>query len=138
MTTLVEATEEIYEYFLANYTGIPTARITADNESFTPTEGETWGRLSIIETDSNQDSHGGVGHRRYKRDGSVFFEISVPADTGTEDINALAEEARTLLEGVKLAQSQIWLLGATARRVGPRGMWHKMMVQTRFTYTEIR
>ena len=138
MTTLAVATEEIYQYFLASYTGIPAARITADNESFTPPEGETWGRLSIIETDSNQESQGGLGHRRFKRDGSVFFEISVPADSGTANINTLAEEARSILEGTKLAQNQIWLLDTTIRRVGVQGSWHKMIVQTRFTYTEIR
>lgn len=138
MTTLVEATEEIYQYFFANYTGIPAARISADNESFTPPEGQAWARLSIIETDSNQESQGGLGHRRFKRDGGVVLEIFVPADEGTANINALAEEARSLLEGVKLAQSQIWLLAATARRVGAQGPWHRMNVQTRFTYTEIR
>lgn len=138
MTTLVEAREAIYGHFLGNYTGLPAAQITADNEAFDAPEDLAWGRLAVREFVGRQESLGGLGNRKFLRTGSVFFQIFTPADQGTEEADTLAQEARELLEGVKLDAKQIWLTNATVREIGPDGAWYNVVVEASYQYTETR
>lgn len=138
MTTIVDARKAVYDYVIANYTGIPEARITADNEGFSAPQGLSWARISMQEETSEQETLGGVGHRWFSRRGTLFFQINVPADGGTAVADGLAKEARSLLEGVSLASGELHLFASTVRRIGPNGPWFQVSVDTAFEFTEIR
>jgi len=138
MTTLVEAREAIYEQFINNYTAIPAARITADNEQFTPPVDLAWGRFSVRHTGSAQESLGGVGNRKFNRLGSAFFQVFTPENQGTFEADTLAQAARVLLEGLSLSSNTIRFNGCDVREIGVNNGWYGVVVEGNFVYTDTK
>lgn len=139
MVTITEARELIYEEFLGSYTAIPAARITADNESFDPPSGLSWGRLVVRHTGRTQETLGAIGLRKYASRGSVFFQIFVPENDGVGTADGLAHAARGVLEGISLSGNDIRFTDCDVRELGPdQDGWFGMTVEASFEYTETK
>lgn len=140
MTTRVAAADAMYAQFLDNFTGFPTdsSRVVADNEDFTPPEGLPWARLAIRSNTSIQESHGGVGNRKFERAGSLFVQFFAPLNTGSSVLRGHADEAAKLLEGVSLSGNTVRLNNAVVREIGPTEGWYLIVVEAFFVYDETR
>jgi len=138
MTTLSEAREAIYLKFLTDYTALPAASITADNEEFDPPNGAAWGRLSVRHTGSVQESLGGIGLRKFTRIASCFFQIFTPQNQGAAEADTLAQAARTVLEGVTLSGNSIRFTNSVIRETGVENGWFGVVVESFFEYTETK
>ena len=138
MTTITEARTAFYTDFLANYTGVPSTRITFDNEKFDPPEDVSWVRYTVRHFGGGQSSLGGVGERKFSRTGAVFVQIFIPQDEGVYAGDLLAHEARTLLEGLDIAGTTIRTWDAEIRENGLVDGYFMYVVETQFEYFETR
>ena len=138
MATLQEAREAIYLKFLTDYTALPSARITADNEQYDPPAGQSWGRLSVRHTGSVQESLGPVGLRKFTRIGSCFFQVFVPQNQGVDEADQLAQAARSVLEGISLIDNTVRFTNSVIRETGTENGWFGVVVESFFEYTETK
>jgi len=138
MVTIVEARTKIYELFLANYTALPAAQVTADNENFETPEGLPWGRLSVRHATRAQESLGGLGLRKFTSVGAAFFQVFVPKDQGVKQADELAQAARVIFEGVSIYGNDIRFTSCDIREAGPEDGWYGLVVEALFQYTETK
>jgi len=138
MTTVTEARTALYEQFYNNFTGVPQARITFDNEKFDPPSDVSWVRFAVRHFGGGQYSLGGVGERKFSRTGSAFVQVFIPQDDGVRDGDVLAHEARTLLEGLDIAGTTIRTWDAEIRENGLVDGYFMFVVEARFEYFETR
>jgi len=138
MVTIVDAREAIYTYFLANFSAVPSSRIDAANEEFDPPDGLPWVRLNVRHLASQQESLGGVGQRKFFREGSVFVSIYIPENDGLQNADTIANAVRTILEGVHLNNNDIRLNTCTITEIGLVDGWFLVQAETSFNYTETR
>lgn len=132
----------IAEFFLANYTAIPAARIQLQNEAFAPPDpsaGLTWGSLLIVEFTGSQATLGDDAMtRKFDREGLVAFQVRIPTDKGSKLADQQAGAARDVLEGISISGNSIWLQGATVRHIGVDGAWYLVTCEARFLVTETK
>ncbi len=138
MATLQEAREAIYLKFLTDYTALPAAQVTVDNEDFEPPSELAWGRLSVRHTGATQESLGGVGFRKFTRIASAFFQVFVPENQGVDEADVLAQAARDILEGISLVGNTIRFGSTAVREVGIEDGWYGIVVESFFQYTETK
>jgi len=138
MATIITAREAIYDHFLTNYVALPSARIDADNEDFTPPTEQSWARLSVRHLGSVQESLGGVGFRKFDRFGSCFVQIFIPLNDGVSEADTLAQAVITLLEGTSLSGNTIRFTNSQIRELGVENGWYVLVVETFFSYTETK
>jgi len=97
---------------------------------------EAWVRVSMRHTDSNQETLGPPGGRRFLRTGSVFLQIFIPVNTGLSDLDVLIQSARAIFEGVSF--NGLRFFDAVARETGPDGKWESAVVECFFDYEETK
>ncbi len=108
MTTPNQAKELIYARAETALTAVVGATgYVFDNERFTPPPpvgdppvSPAWVRVRVDESLSLQSTLGGVGNRRFERQGTAVFEISAPTDFGTVAADAIVKAIRDAFEGV--------------------------------------
>ncbi len=136
MTTVTQAREAIYQRFLDNYTGVVAGRITFENEEFEePTSGE-WVRLVVRSLVREQDTLGKSGNRRFRSKASVMVQVYALADSGVQQLDTLAEEAKDIYEGVSF--SGLDFLAANINETELDGKWKQYVVDIEFDFDEIK
>ena len=138
MVAIADARNAIYTYFLANFTGVPAARIDAANEEFDTPVGVPWVRLSVNHNFATQRSLGGAGQRKYDRGGTVFVQIFTPQNAGLNSADDIVQDVIDTLEGIHLQNNDIRLNTATPNEIGLTDGWHLLLVSIDFEYTENR
>lgn len=135
MTTTVDAREAIYQRFVDN-TALATTNYTFDSEQYTPPAGETWVRLMVRHTDSEQHSLGGTNQRKFRRFGLIFVQVFSPLDAGTRANDTVVQATRDIFEGVDA--SGIKYYNAIPREIGPDGAWFQTNLEITFDYDETK
>lgn len=137
MTTLNEAKEAIYERFVSLYTGVPSDRITFDNEEFEAGDGtDPWVRLAVRGIIRNQDTLGRKTNRRFRALASTFVQVYTEANIGVQQSDVLAQEAGDIFEGESF--SGLDFRSAIIQETGPDGKWYQSVVEIEFNYDEIK
>lgn len=132
MTTLADARESIYQQFVTDW-GANSA-YTFDNEAFTPPVSGPWVRLVVRHAASEQTSLGGVGNRKFDREGLVLIQVFGRLDRGTKTVDDLAELALAIYEGKSI--DNIWFTSTVINEVGPLEGWYQINLDAQFTWTE--
>lgn len=136
MTTIRQARESIYQRFKDNWTGTPFTSpeaVTFDNEAFTPPTVD-WVRLAVRNTSSQQETLGRPTNRNFLRQASVFVQIFTQTDAGMNAADDLAQEVRTIFEGVTF--DNLRFTDVVTREEGPDGLWFMVVVECFFDYNE--
>lgn len=134
MTTLVDVRESVYARFDALWTFTP---FVFDNVDTDLDEGEVaWARLTVRELGGGQDTLGRVTNRKYRRVISVFVQIFTPTNSGMKQAGELAEEARSIFEGV--AFDGLDMNDVNVRDLGTEGKWQRTLAEADGRYTEIK
>lgn len=142
VTTPSEAEQIIFTHWLANWVvgGLPR---TATNfeEELIPTGvsiGEDpWVYLYVQEVSRRQLTQGSIGRRRYVQKSQIQIQIMVPQGKGTKQGTDLAQEARTVFEGIRLNPLENFV-GADIVRVGPRPPEFQINVVQPFEFQETK
>lgn len=142
MTTPLEAEQIILSHWLTNWVvGGKIRTPTAFEEEQVPSTvriGETeWAYVYVQDIESSQQTHGSIGRRRFLRKAQVVIALFVPQGVGTNKALGLAQEARTIFEGIRL-DGLANFLRADIVRVGPKPPEYQVNVLCPFEYTEIK
>jgi len=135
MTTLPEARQAVNDYFIAEW-GDTTKYVLANEQLNPEPVDEPWVRLVVINRVSNQETLGRETQRRFKRRASVIAQVFTPLYGGTYDSDVLCEKIKCMFEGRDLGS--IWFLESDVRETGEDGSWFQMLVETEFTYEQIK
>lgn len=133
MTTESEAREAVYQRFVDNW-GALTA-YTFENEEFTAPS-TTWVRLAFRNTNSQQDTMGETGNRKFLRSASIFLQIFFLTNTGTATVDTLVRAFRSIFEGTRF--SGIVVNNAVSREIGPDGKFYQAVVEAFCEYEEVK
>lgn len=136
MTTQAAAREAIYARWKAN-APVPEAQYCFDNEKFDPTTvpaGESWYRVSARMEESNQETLGGPGERRYIRRGTIFIQLFTPSDGGKAVVDEQTPLARDIFESVDF--SGVRCDDTEVREVGQDGKWDQTNITSRFWFEQ--
>lgn len=125
MTTLVDVREAVYARFDTLWTSTP---FVFDNVDTNLDEGESaWARLVVRELGGGQDTLGVSGNRKYRRVFSIFLQIFTPTNDGMKQAGQLAEEARSIFEGVSFGDLD--MNDVSIRDLPPEDKWNKTLVE---------
>lgn len=119
-----------------------TSVFTLDNEA--PPDGfppdAPWVRVAIRHRDSDQESVGDVGARKFTRSGSLFVQCFSPlAVNGLVSSDTLAATARGIFEGVTLTPENVRFTDCVVREIGDDGDgYFQVNVECFFNYTETK
>jgi hypothetical protein len=112
---------------------------TFKNENFATDDLGTlgaWARVSIIHSTADQVTMGSVGARKFERAGSIYVQIFAPLSQGVGLLARLADDARTVFEGVRVTDVTVH---AGRTQEGPDdGAWAMTTVVFPFRYTDVR
>jgi hypothetical protein len=107
LTTLQIARDAVYVAFAAGWG--TTTPYCFDNEHFTPPDPQpmgaqtadvaAWVRVCLRNEPSQQETLGTIGNRRFMRKACIYMQIFIPADSGTDLADQLAQKARAIFEG---------------------------------------
>ena len=136
MVSLSDARIAIYEKFLTAWGA--TTPIAADSQHFNPPTNDEFVRLSVRHTVSTQESLGGVGTRKYDRQGLVIVQIFAPLNKGPKAADLLAEQARAVFEGTRIPALDLRFNNTQIQEIGPLDGWYQVNVQTEFAYSEVK
>lgn len=134
MATINDARKLIYNVFITAWNN--ETPFTLDNEKFDEPR-TTWVRLSVRNRISRQHTLGPKTQRVFRREGSIFCQIFIPTDEGTVEGDRLAQLVKDIFEGERLS-SDVCTTTADVREVGPAGDMYQFLVETNFTYDEIK
>lgn len=138
MPTLNEAREAAYnQLVMAWNTNEPVPPLELDNEAFrTPEGGTTWARAVVREIKSQQETLGGVGVRRFRRDCNLIISIFVDNDKGTAAADPLAQSIRDAFEGLSVSGLNFYIV--SVKEIGNYQSWYQVNVTASFWYEEIK
>jgi hypothetical protein len=137
VATLNQARERIYQTFNTDWGS--TSAFTFDNDEFDPPAAADWVRFSVRHFDSNQESLGGVGNRKFLREGRIFVQCFTPLDSGLAGADNLATVARNIFEGKTLGTENIRCTDAVVREIGPTDDgFYQLNVEIAFNYSEVK
>lgn len=120
---------------------------TYDNEAFTTDAlGRlgAWVRVAIQDSTRQQATMGSAPSRKFETRGRVFVQIFTPIDAGQALQATLADDVRTVLEGVRLGDLLLYdgvTRGENWFTTGPSrtdGVWAQATVVIEFKYTDTR
>jgi len=111
--TYSAARKEIQAAIAAGYS---TTDIAWDNVEYSPTEGQSWVRVSIQPNLSQIVAKGGA-NAKIRRFGILFVQVFVPDGEATPEAESIAEEFLSLLEAQQLA-SGLTFREAVVRYIG--------------------
>lgn len=135
MTTLNEARQVVYNRFITEW-GVTTPFVL-DNEQFDAEQiNSAWVRLSIKNKIAGQETLGVIKRRRFKRDALLFVQVFTPVNIGLSEGDILCEKVRCIFEGINI--SDVWFSASTIRENGTDGAWFQMLVETEFSYEQIK
>ena len=139
MTTMPEAREAIYQFFLDGWlpdTGVDGYTLNADgtswdadpngartpytfdNEEFDPPDGP-WVRFSFRNRNRGQETLGAAPNRRFGTRSSAFVQYFEPPGSGTATADSHMDKALSIFEGKRITGTTLRVVSATARELGP-------------------
>lgn len=134
-----DARKDIYQAILDYWTAQAVdADLVFANESFDPTPGRSWVRVTMLHTGGGQDSLGGTGNRKFLREGSITAQVFCPQDGGLATSDALVEPVLAALEGLTFTLSNIRTYGGTINEIGPDNGWYQTNVGVPFEYDVLK
>lgn len=137
MTTMVEAKQAMLLAFTTAWG--TTTPVTIDNEEHNNNAGVVpWVRVTIRHDLSTQETLGKVGNRKFARGGSVFVQVYVLGNEGTDEADTLSTTARNVFEGVSLAGTTVRFKDVIVRETGPSDKWYQTVVEAVFEYDETK
>ena len=134
MVSLVDAKESIANQFISDW-GATTA-VTLDNEKFEPPVDAAWVRVATRHFGANQETLGGVGRRKFERQGIASIQVFGQLDKGSRAADTLAQQARAVFEGKTI--DGIRFRDVVVREIGPTESWYQINVEAEFEYTEVK
>lgn len=140
MTNVLQAEEALAKTFIDAW-GSETP-VYLVNERVDPAQAP-WVRLIFYHYESEQETLGSVGSRKYKRTGRVTVQIFVPLNLGTKRLAQLAQKAREAYEGKSRlvgpsGTSTVWIQNVAVDTGVPDNNYHQYRVNADFSYEEIR
>lgn len=137
MTTLQAANEAMAQRFVDVWT--PTGHpFTLENEKFDPPVSGPWARFTSRIRGATQETLGRANNRRFQRTGSVFIQIYVENDDGTNTSKTLAQTVMDGFEGIRITGTTVRFLDVIPREVGQDGKWHQTNVEVNFQFDETK
>ena len=139
MTTISEARVSIANRFLTNWASqTPVVLANEDEESPTDLDASNapWVRLTVQELASRQETLAAVGARKVRRRGNAIVQIYTPRGNGTNPADLLVNSARAIFELVKF--DGLDFETATERSRTPTDKWYRPVVESLFTFEEIK
>jgi hypothetical protein len=138
MTTINQARAAIYEKFINDW---PSQSIvtpfTFPNETFDSTElNEPWVRVSVNNTDANQETLGPKGLRKYRREGTIYIQCFDLSNNGLKTLDEIAANARGIFEGETF--DGVYVDDSVIRESGPDGRWFMVVVSCFFHYNQTK
>jgi Bacteriophage related domain of unknown function len=145
-TTLKAAREAILSRWITQWVdgSSPRTPYSFENEKTAPpdavaaaafgTDTGSWVRLTMRSVNSEQETLGPVGSRKFTRYGNIHIQVFVPVDRGTADSDTLVGLARTVFEGARF--NGVCCYAGSPKEVGPDGRWYQVNVTIPFTYYE--
>lgn len=138
MTTPSEAEQLIYARFLDQWGSTTPVALEEEQVPAGVSVGETaWVYVYVQEIERQQLSHGSIGSRKFLQKSQVVIRIYVPQGAGTQLATNLAQQARTIFEGVRLDPLQNFYK-ADIERVGPQPPEYIVAVICPFEYVEMK
>jgi len=146
--TEAQAVEALYEQWQTGWEIIHPSIVgdpervpyTFTNESFSDDQvGDlgAWVRVSMNHATAGQITHNKPPSRRFERRGEVFVQIFAPVDAGVLLLAELADDVRSVLEGVRIGDDFCTYAGRT--QPNPEdGQWSMATVVIPFRYVETR
>lgn len=131
---IVDARNAVYCRLLDNYTGVEASAITLDNEDFKEPLDAPWLRLTVRTSLRRQSTLGAITTRRFRTSATAYIQVFVPANSGTNAGDILAEEAAALFSGISFLGLDF--NASTIRETGVDGKWYQYLVDARFNYDE--
>ena len=134
-----DARKDIYTALLTYWTdqGV-AADIVFANESFEPTPGTPWVRVTMLHNNGGQETLGGLGQRKFLRAGNLIAQVFCPQDGGLATSDVLTEAVLAALEGLTFTLSNIRTYGATVNEIGPDNGWYQTNVDVPFEYDVLK
>lgn len=133
LTGEAAATEELAQLFSAGWSSRrPAVPLALEGESFDAAD--QWARFSVIHATRHQTTFGG-GTRRVEVRGFAAVQLFAPANAGQLELAAMAEDARSVLDGVTGAI--VTTYQGTTRPAGEDGRWIVALVVVPFWYVEL-
>lgn len=112
----------------------------ARGESFRPDQlgpPGAWARVVTRHSSASQTTQGRAPSRKFERRGSIYVSVFAPINSGTALITSLADDVRTVFEGLTLGGVLIVGAGRT-EEADEDGVWTSSVVILPFRYTETR
>lgn len=134
MVTEVDARRAIYDRMDANWDTTLAVFHKEGQGRFDPPVRANWVRLSVRHNDSEQESLGPPGSRKYRRIGQIVLQLFAPVDDGLEPLDTMVRQGRTIFEGVRF--SEIRTFDAVATEIGSDGDYFQTNLDVDFDYEE--
>lgn len=135
MTTITEAKQSIYNTFITDWG--TTTPVILDGENADPPPSLPYVHVLVRHFTGVQDTLGGVGNRKFKRDGAIMVQIYGPLDEGSQTTDNLAITVISILEGKTLTDN-VFTFASTPNEIGPTDNGYLTTVTTPFFYQETK
>lgn len=135
MSTFNEARELIYQRWATQWA--TTTDYAFPGENFTPPDASPWAHVTVRHGTASQETLGPPGARRWERGGSVIVRLYDVDNQGMASLDALAQTAKAVFEGVSLGD--VRFQEAVLRDAGGSdGKWYQIVLEFPFKYEERR
>lgn len=134
MPTVNEATEAIFQRWIDQWAS--TTSYAFEGESFDPPATDPWARVSVRHVESEQETLGPAGGRRFLRPGSAMVKLYGRNDRGRRELDLLGQQARAVFEGMSF--SGVSFQAGTVREGTPEGELLLRVVEVPFFYEETK
>lgn len=136
-TSLNGAREAIYQLFYAGW-GSETDLVF--DQGVYDGIADKWCRLSVRHFGSNQETFGGVGDRKFERQGTVFVELFFKPDptVAQSEIDRLSQKAKDIFEGNSVTGTSVRFNDTPIREIGIINEWYVVVVEASFLYNETK
>lgn len=138
MTTMNAAVEAMYLTWDTGWASRTPYHFDNEEPGFDTKTADAWARVTVRHNDGGQETLGRSGNRRFARRGSLFVQVFVKTNIGTDTLHGHAAAARDIFEGTRIAGTTVRFLDVIARETGPSGKWYQATVEAAFEYDEIK
>lgn len=136
--TFRQASDEILAVFQAAWGPLGHTALYDSVAGAQPPATEPWARVSVRHSTGEQATlSGGLGTRRYSRDGTLFVQIFAPVGNGLSVAYDLAKVVADAYEGTA-TPAGVWFRDVRLNEIGPDDQWFNVNVLVDFTYDEVK
>ena len=102
-----------------------------------PSNNDPWARATVQHVLGFQRTLGGIGCRRFQKNGVVAVQIFTKTGTGLSESDALSKLVTDTFEGTDTPEG-VWFRNVTLNEVGNDGQWFQVNVTADFEYDDIK